>query len=276
MNKKLIKTVLIVGALFLVLAFAFDQRLKIVHYEIQNEKSDSKMRIAFVSDLHSCKYGENMSVLIENIRAQNPDMVLFGGDIFDNNKITDDNAIVALETLGEEFNCYYVSGNHEVRGGKLDYYKEIVENCNVKVLDGISSGMAVSYVNGSPDIYGFDDLLAYENIEAQLEDMENAVDNYRFEDSFNILLIHRPEYIEHYEKLGFDLVLSGHAHGGQWRLPFVLNGLYAPGEGLFPKYAGGFYEVNETALIVSRGLARESTPIPRIFNRPELVIIDIV
>ncbi len=71
------------------------------------------------------------------------------------------------------------------------------------------------------------------------------------------------------------MVLSGHAHGGQWRIPFLLNGLYAPNQGLFPKYAGGRYDYENGTLIVSRGLARESTPMPRIFNRPELVIVDI-
>ncbi|MBQ4118259.1 MAG: metallophosphoesterase, partial [Oscillospiraceae bacterium] len=106
--------------------------------------------------------------------------------------------------------------------------------------------------------------------------MEQTTQNYHFEESFNVLLVHRPEYIEQYAKLGFDLVLCGHAHGGQWRIPGVLNGIYAPGQGVFPKYAGGIYEVNGTTLVVSRGLAKESTPIPRVFNRPELVIIDII
>lgn len=93
---------------------------------------------------------------------------------------------------------------------------------------------------------------------------------------FTLLLAHRPEYIDHYLDYNFDLILSGHAHGGQWRLPGIINGLYAPNQGLFPKYAGGQYNINGTVFIVSRGLSRESTRIPRIFNRPELVIIDIV
>lgn len=85
-----------------------------------------------------------------------------------------------------------------------------------------------------------------------------------------------PELIDAYVANGFDLVLSGHAHGGQWRLPGLLNGLYAPDQGIFPKYAGGRYTVGQTTLIVSRGLARETTVIPRIFNRPELVIVDLL
>ena len=108
------------------------------------------------------------------------------------------------------------------------------------------------------------------------EIIEQVKENFHFEESFNILLIHRPENFEHYADLGFDLVLAGHAHGGQWRIPGLLNGLYCPGEGLFPKYAGGLYQIDGTTMIVSRGLAKESNFVPRIFNRPELVIIDIV
>jgi predicted MPP superfamily phosphohydrolase len=92
---------------------------------------------------------------------------------------------------------------------------------------------------------------------------------------YTILLAHRPEEIERYSAYHFDLVLSGHAHGGQWRLPGIVNGLLAPDQGWFPRYAGGEYLVNGTTLIVSRGLARESTRIPRIFNRPELVVVDL-
>lgn len=92
---------------------------------------------------------------------------------------------------------------------------------------------------------------------------------------FTVLLSHRPELIETYKQFDFDLVLSGHAHGGQWRIPFVLNGLYAPNQGVFPQYAGGRYDYENGTMIVSRGLARESTPVPRVFNRPELVIIEV-
>ena len=94
-------------------------------------------------------------------------------------------------------------------------------------------------------------------------------------EGFSILLTHRPERTSAYEGQGFDLILAGHAHGGQWRIPFLLNGLLAPNQGFFPAFAGGRYELGETTLIVSRGLARESTRVPRIFNPPEVVVIDL-
>ena len=93
---------------------------------------------------------------------------------------------------------------------------------------------------------------------------------------FTLLVSHRPERIEDYAKYPFDLVLAGHAHGGQWCLPFLINGVYAPNQGVFPKYAGGMYARGDMHMIVSRGLARESTRIPRFYNRPELVVVDIL
>ena len=275
-NKKLFLVVLCIVLIFLFVSAALDSRLKVVHYEIENPKSETPLRIALITDLHSCLYGgEDQSELLENLRAQNPDMVLMGGDIFDSRRMPDKNAEVFLKAAGKEFRCYYISGNHEVRHGKLDYYKEIVDSCGIKVLDGYNTKLAISATSGTPDIYGFDDTTAYKNLAEQLDHIEQMTGNFHFPESFNVLLIHRPEHFEHYVDIGFDLVLCGHAHGGQWRIPGLLNGLYSPGEGLFPKYAGGLYEKDGTTMIVSRGLARESTPLPRIFNRPELVVIDI-
>ena len=267
---------LVIVTSLLLAVFAIDSRLKTVYYSVENEKSEEPCRIVYITDLHSCSYGGSaMTDLIDAVDEQKPDMVLFGGDIFDSRRMPDNNAITALKALGEKYDCYYVSGNHEVRHGKLEGYKELVRSCGVTVLDGQHTKMAISAVSGTPDVYGFDDTTAYDDIFEQMAHIEQVKENYHFEESFNILLIHRPEHFEHYAGMGFDLVLCGHAHGGQWRIPGVLNGLYAPGQGLFPKYAGGIYESGDTKMIVSRGLAKESSFVPRIFNRPELVVIDI-
>lgn len=277
MDKKLVAAAVFVAAAAVIFAVAgMDYRLKTVYYSVENKKSDEHMRIVFISDLHSCLYGgSGQEELISEVRKQNPDMVLFGGDIFDSRNMPEDGAVTLLKALGAEYKCYYVTGNHEERHEKLDYYKDIVRSCGITVLDGTHTKMAVSMADGTPDIYGFDDKSVYENLDEQLLHIEETTGNYHFDESFNILLIHRPENFEHYAEFGFDLVLCGHAHGGQWRIPGLINGIYAPGEGLFPKYAGGLYEKDGTTMIVSRGLAKESTPVPRLFNRPELVVIDI-
>ena len=116
-----------------------------------------------------------------------------------------------------------------------------------------------------------DNPASVESINEQLSKVNELSQN----DNYTILLSHRPELFELYTTYNFDLVLSGHAHGGQWRIPGILNGVYAPNQGLFPEYAGGEYQDNGTTMVVSRGLARETTLAPRIFNRPELVIIDL-
>ena len=105
-------------------------------------------------------------------------------------------------------------------------------------------------------------------------EMENAFESLRNEPGFKILLAHRPERIDEYKKYGFDLVVSGHSHGGQIRIPLILNGLYAPDQGWFPKYAGGMYKHGELTHIVSRG-ASNPLPVPRVFNPPEVVVIDV-
>ncbi len=266
------KTALIMIALALVITFliyACDFRLKTVNYSVKSGKATQPFRIAFISDLHCCKYGENQSELIEAVRAQKPDFVFFGGDIFDDN-LPWQNSLTLLETLGSEFDCYFITGNHEARTGKADEIKEKVENCGITVLDA-QRGSFVSI--GGINIFGTEGVDYGEKTTVFFADLESAKS--AAPKGYNILLAHFPEDIEHYAEMGFDLVLSGHAHGGQFRIPYLLNGLYAPGQGFFPKYAGGYYRVQSTDFIVSRGLARESTPLPRIFNRPELVIVDV-
>ena len=93
--------------------------------------------------------------------------------------------------------------------------------------------------------------------------------------SFGTVSAQRCESLGDYAALGFDLVLCGHAHGGQWRIPGLVNGVYAPNQGILPPYAGGRYDAGGTTMIVSRGLARETTAVPRIWNRPELVVAEL-
>ncbi len=266
-NKKL-AAALSLAAATTVLA-ASDTRLKITEYQIVTDKLSEEIRLAFVSDLHSCKYGKNQSELIKAIDKARPDAVLYGGDIFDDIYIND-NPLILMKNLAQKYPSYYVTGNHELRCDNVDKIKTALKNIGVFVLEGESFPLTV----GDDKIYisGADDPLLSGNDEF-LQKLNTAAENTR--DSFSVLLTHRPELAEKYSKLSFDLVLAGHAHGGQWRVPYILNGLYAPDQGLFPKYAGGRYNFNSQTLIVGRGLSKESTIIPRFFNRPELVIIDL-
>ena len=268
-----------VALVLLILAvFAFDVRLKTVNYEIDSEKVENKVRIALVTDLHSCKYGKDQKKLVDALEKQNPDVVLLGGDIFDD-EISPENTKKFISGIAGKYPCYYVTGNHEwwCEDEVFLSYISFLEENGVKILAGSAETVEI---NGEKiNVCGVDDPEArtlgsygkYIGFEKQLEEVNKITQN----GNYTLLLAHRPSLFEEYSKYDFDLVLSGHVHGGQWRIPFLVNGLYSPSEGFFPDYTGGKYEDGSTTMIVSRGLARETTIVPRIFNRPELVIIDI-
>ena len=236
-------------------------------------------RIALITDLHSCRYGEEEAELIAAIDVEAPDLILLGGDIFDD-RLPNDNAVALLAGLAGRYPCYYVTGNHECWAGEARFAEDmaLLERYGVVNLGGRLETVMVNgrEINlcGLDDPYAFPGTALAEREAGWLAQLEEIAARDR-QGRFTILLSHRPEYFERYTALGFDLVLAGHAHGGQWRVPGLLNGLYAPGQGLFPKYAGGVYERNGTTMIVSRGLARESTRLPRLYNRPELVIVEL-
>ena len=267
--------------LVLLLLVICDSRLKTVYYTVTSDKITVPVRIVLLTDLHSCRYGKNQENLVKEVQKQNPDVVLLGGDIFDD-KMPYDNAETAVCQLAELYPCYYVSGNHEYWSNDIETILGIVKDCGITALSG--EGDTITINGQTINICGVDDPDVAEYvpdgvpIEQQLVSAEKAAqeaEQVLGTEIFTVLLSHRPELLETYQEYDFDLILSGHAHGGQWRIPGILNGLYAPHQGLFPKYAGGRYDFENGTMIVSRGLARESTPVPRFFNRPELVIVDI-
>lgn len=259
------------GAAAGLLLAALDVRLAVRYYVVESEKVDAPIRLAVLTDLHACRYGTNQKNLLDAVEEQDPDLVLLCGDMVDDEpRMEEWRALFTIKKLAERWPVYYASGNHEYRTGRLAEIKKLVEACGAVVLDGdcVSAAAGGQMVQ----IGGIDDPEAgEENWQDQLTSASSSLDGVHF----SILLTHRPERVADYAGSGFDLVLAGHAHGGQWRLPGLINGLLAPNQGLFPSYAGGRYELGTTTLIVSRGLARESTRIPRLFNRPELVVVDV-
>ncbi len=251
---------------------AFNSSLVIRNYDVDT-KLENKIKLVLVTDLHSCKYGKNQEKLINEIKAMNPDAILLGGDIFDDVH-PNDNTRKFIEGING-IRSYYVTGNHEYWSDDVEGMIDFLEDNGVTVLEGDVKTLEVNNekINicgvTDPDIIRFTD--SNYDIYSQLEDVYKKSDN----GNYNILLAHRPELIDTYNHYNFDLILSGHAHGGQFRIPLLLNGLFAPNQGFFPKYAGGRYDFEDNIFIVSRGLARETTMLPRIFNRPELVVINL-
>jgi predicted MPP superfamily phosphohydrolase len=166
-----------------------------------------------------------------------------------------------------------VTGNHEYMSKRINDIRHILESFGVVIL---SDSYTRIDIRGNPVIVAGVEDPYKKKFEApgynQLRSMERAFRELDHIAAYKILIAHRPENIKTYAEYSFDLVVSGHAHGGQVRIPHVLNGLYAPNQGIFPRCAGGLYTHGRLTHIVSRGLS-VSPWLPRIFNPPELVII---
>ena len=272
----------LLAALLLVTVWGLNQAMKVVHYELPAEGVGQPIRIALVDDLHSCAYGEDQRELLEAIQREAPDLILMGGDLFDD-QLPNDNTAAFLRGVSGRYPCYYVTGNHEYWSGEAAFAEEmaILEQYGITRLSG--ERVTLEIKGTKIDLCGVDDPCAWADNGYAIEKKDHSfreqvarLAGLPKEGRYTILLTHRPELFDFYSQYDFDLVLAGHAHGGQWRVPGILNGLYAPNQGLFPAYAGGEYRQNGTVMIVSRGLGRESTPIPRFYNRPELVMIDLI
>lgn len=260
----------VLAILVVLTLIALDERLILRTYTVVSPKLTAEVRLAVVTDFHS---SDNADDVVAMVASCAPDAVLLVGDMFDDdtqNRPTE-RTLSLMRQLSAQYPCYYVSGNHEAWTGEMDALYQQTEEAGVTVLRMSSGVLTVRgqriALCGIPDPYemvfsGAPD--TEEQLRQALEDVDSA--------DFTVLLAHRPELLAKYAQFPLDLVVSGHAHGGQVRIPGVLNGLYAPNQGWFPKLAGGAYTQDGTTLIVSRGLAVR-TRLPRIFNRPEVVLV---
>jgi predicted MPP superfamily phosphohydrolase len=262
--------------LAIVLLLAFYNGLVTRNYSLLTDKlaSGDSVRIILIADLHNHIYRENQSELVALIEEQNPDLIALAGDI------ADDQVPIAgteqlLDGIKDLAPIYYVSGNHEFWSDDIENIKAVIRRYGVTVLENTYDTITIK--NTPVTIAGVDDpeVVAYEKPWFNWEqEMLEAFADLQDKPEFTILLAHRPERIQLYKKMDFDLVLSGHAHGGQVRIPLLLNGLYSPNQGWFPEYAGGSYKHDSLTQIVSRGLSYNPR-LPRIFNPPEIVVIDL-
>lgn len=249
--------------LALAAGLAFSQELQVTHYSLSSEKLDRHATLAVVSDLHNSFFGDQQAELAGAIRAANPDAVLFTGDMTEDLQgLAGTRALV--RALSGEFPIFYVSGNHECASGELEAIQAELRDMDVQVLEGESvmlfDGLRIAGADDPQCLYR--------------QEWRDQIDSLRaLDDTFTVLLSHRPDRLDFYSE-GFDLVLCGHAHGGQVRVPFLLeNGVWAPNQGWLPKLTAGVYDAGGGKMIVSRGLSRGFPP--RVFNRPELVIVQL-
>ena len=278
-RRKRFLPLLVLVSLLLLTLLAFSEALRTVRYTIETDKVTAPVRLVLLTDLHSCYYGEEQEQLIRAIRKAEPDFICLAGDIFDD-KTAHQGTMDLLDGIADHYPCYYVTGNHEHWSDEVTILNALLASYDVTVLAGDTSlltfGEQTLTVSGIDDPTGFPEegTPGTPDPDTWYGQLAMAEESISASPYFHILLSHRPERTAEYSASPFDLVLCGHAHGGQIRIPFLLNGLFAPNQGYFPKYAGGEYTLDDTAMIVSRGLCRND--LPRVFNRPELVVVDIV
>ena len=278
-NKLTKKTKIIIISSFCLLLLAFitsviisNTCLKITHHSLDSTKVNSSIRIALISDLHGKKFGKNNYRLIKKIASDNPDLILMTGDIFSRDN-TEQEYFAAIgnlvESLSELAPTYYSLGNHEHTNPELEKIKATVTAAGAVILDDNYTDITV---NNTPVRLGGISYYRYweEAPNDYLADFTNVSD-----DVFTLLLCHNPEfYLWGIKNYPIDLVASGHTHGGIVKLP-LLGPLYAPEQGWFPDYAAGFYEFENGHLAVTTGLGSSPGYLPRVFNRPEIMIIDV-
>ena len=284
-------TYIIIGWLLILITIATDTGISVPVYEIVSDKIGKPVRIVLLSDFHSSSYGKGQQVLTDAIDAQSPDVILLAGDIAEDVR-PHEHTRELLSAIGEKYPCFYVTGNHEEWSGDPDKIKELVRSCGVTVLEGDS------VIFGAEErqirISGVDNSIPALQISQCCQETGDGI--------FTVLMSHRPDHVDIYSDNGFDLVVCGHAHGGQVLIPWfdngekliessgvifksahgkggssvLLNGLYAPNQGAFPKYAGGEYLLADGSaeMIVSRGLCKNI--LPRVFDPPEVVVIDLI
>lgn len=276
-RKIVILCFLILLVLLIIWIWHENKALTMSTYTVLSEKLPNEFigfRIAHVSDLHNAQMGRGNEKLLSMLRNSAPDMIAITGDMIDSRRT---NMQVALQFAEEAVRiapCYYVTGNHEARIDECNAFKASLTNLGITVLEDESLlfehyGQAITLIGVEDPSFQTDCLFG--DAASVMDDKLSEIDINT--DSFKLLLSHRPELFQAYADKGMDLVLTGHAHGGQFRLPLI-GGLYAPNQGFFPEYDAGHYSEGNTQMIVSRGIGNSLFPI-RFNNRPEFILIEL-
>ncbi len=270
------KTVyIVVSFVFLIVLWLIWTNFNITttNIQIENKKIPSEFdtfKIAQVSDLHNHQW---KGKLIEKIKKANPDIIAITGDLVDSSKTDFNIALEFIEEASKICPIYYVTGNHEAWLEDYSILRDKLEENGVNMMDNKS--LFIEKAREKIQILGLEDQDFFQGMDErniQGEMVSPKVSELLNKNYFNILLSHRPD-LQEYVNLGLDLVLTGHAHGGQVRIPF-LGGLVAPDQGFLPKYTEGLYNGKNTDMVVSRGLGNSIIAV-RVNNTPELVIIEL-
>lgn len=274
MSQKRCFVIIILGIIliFLIIFIAFENKhLETNYYTIESEnlpKSFESFEIAHISDLHNCQIGKDNKRLISQLKTAAPDIIVITGDLIDSRNTKIDVAVSFIKEATKIAPCYFVSGNHEGRmPAEYEELKRELSKLGVTILenDSVKIERNGEFIN----IAGIKDPVFYADLERP-DLTENSLIAANKNDGFTVLLSHRPELFDLYVKHNYDLVFTGHAHGGQFRVPFI-GGLFAPHQGKFPKYDSGLYQNSDTSMLTSKGIGNSLFPF-RVNNRPEIIV----
>lgn len=273
MSKKIKRSILLIATLVGCSIFLYLQNnlISITEVKITSSKIPSSFKgykILQISDLHNKKFGDNQDVLIQKIKSIDPDIIAITGDLIDSKSYDAEVSMQLIREIVKKYPVYFVTGNHEQWSGKYNNLEKELKKYDVNVLRNEHVGIR----KGEQEInlLGIDDPEFVTGNRDEGNIIIDEIKKAKIEmqpDKYNVLLSHRPEFIKEYTNERLDLVLSGHAHGGQVRLPFI-GGLVAPNQGVLPKYTAGLYVEQNTSMVVSRGLGNSIIP-QRILNRPD-------
>jgi predicted MPP superfamily phosphohydrolase len=274
MRPKIIKILIVLIVILALSIYLYFENTSVsaTLYEIKDEdipRGFDGMKIAQVSDFHNTKSRRLTNKLIKLLNEQDPDLIAITGDLVDCRRTDVDVALKFVDEITKIAPVYYVSGNHEAN---TDFYVRLIDGLQQRGVIILSNRTEILTKDDEElNLIGINDPLQLRGL-TDSERIKTALEEARYNNkNYSILLAHRPEQFNAYVEKDMDLVLTGHAHGGQIRFPFI-KAIYAPTQGLWPKYSEGLYSDKNTTMIVSRGIGNSAFPF-RINNRPELVIV---
>lgn len=227
---------------------------------IESEYIHTPVRICVLADLHCRPFGTHQSRIMKIINEENPDFIVIAGDLFDTGR----NYEVSFDLIRalQGRTVYFTSGNHDNYLPQMESFRKRMREMGVHVLENEGERFNEDIVIAGLSDSGREPALYAEDI--------NELVPYG---GFRILISHRPNHIELYRKVDYPLIICGHVHGGQWRIPLINRGIIGPQQGFFPKYADGIHDLNGHKMYISRGLASADGRIPRLYNNPEVGMI---
>lgn len=256
-------------------------RFVIRKYAVKDERIKKQCRAVVLSDLHNKRYGRDNMLLLESIRAQQPDFIFIAGDMITAKPgASMEPALKLLGELAKEYRIFYANGNHEHRMG---LYPENYGDMGERYLSALKEIGIEPMVNGHSLLPEYGIAVYGAQIHERFYKHFGPADmepeylcrtlGQAPEEAYTVLLAHNPDYFPQYAAWGADLVLSGHVHGGVARVPLWGRGVIAPSLRLFPKYDGGIFREGRAIMVLSRGLGMHTIPL-RVFNPAELWVVE--